>query len=417
MIERARSSGGGAAGLPVVGVVGGGQLARMLAEAASALAIDMHVLAGSDDDAGSGLANVSLGDHRSLTALEAFAERCDVVTFDHEHVPIELVEALEHRGHAVRPPSSALRFADKSWQRTRLTGAGVPVPRFAVVRSVAEVDRFAADVGDWPIVLKPARGGYDGRGVHHVSGPQEAATLLGNAPSNAPWVAEEEIGIDAELAVVVACGLDGQNVAYPVVQTVQRGGMCVELLAPAPQPKAMLDRATQLATDVADVVGAVGILAVELFLTGDQLLVNEVAPRPHNTGHLTIEATTTSQFENHLRAVLGWPLGAAHLRKPAAAMVNVLGGPEGTDPRRLLPEALAPGDVHIHLYGKAARPGRKLGHVTALDDDPAEALDRARRAAVALGTPGPWPDPPNGERLESAERRGHQDPGDGVQRR
>lgn len=408
MINRTLSTGGAGAGHAIVGVVGGGQLARMLAEAASALGLELHVLAGADDDAVAGLASVSVGDHRSLTALERLAERCDVVTFDHEHVPIELVQALEDRGCVLRPSSSALRFADKAWQRTALHAAGLPVPRFTIVRSATEVDRFARDVGRWPIVLKPARGGYDGRGVHHVWGPDEAGTLLGNPPSNVSWVAEEQVPIDAELAVVVACALDGQAVAYPVVQTVQRDGICVELFAPAQQPPAVLDHASQLAFDVARVVGAVGILAVELFVAGDQLLVNEVAPRPHNTGHVTIEATTTSQFENHLRAVLGWPLGATDLRQPAAAMVNVLGGPEGTDPRRLLPAALATGDVHVHLYGKAARPGRKLGHVTALADDPAEALARARRAGVELGTPGPWADAPSVEHLAAAEPVGAQ---------
>lgn len=388
MTEPLGQKAGQPAGPPVVGIVGGGQLARMMAEAASALSIDVQVLAGPGEEAVSGLANVMVGDHRSLPALEALAERGDVVTFDHENVPLELVEALEQAGHAVHPSSSALRYADKAYQRSSFHESGLPVPRFALVRSVAEVERFAAATG-WPIVLKPARGGYDGRGVHYVTGPQEAGALLADG-TDAPWVAEEEVSIDAELAVVVACGRDGRKVAYPVVESVQRDGICVELVAPAGQPPEVLDRASQLAVDVASQVGAVGILAVELFVSGDRLLVNEVAPRPHNTGHFTIEAATTSQFENHLRAVLGWPLGETELRRPAAAMVNVLGGPEGADPRGLLPAALATGGAHVHLYGKAARPGRKLGHVTALADDPATALDRARRAALALGTPPLW---------------------------
>jgi 5-(carboxyamino)imidazole ribonucleotide synthase len=375
-------------GAPRVGIVGGGQLARMLAEAASTLAVDVCVLAGSDEEVVAGLFEVRRADYRSLGPLVTLAEHCDVVTFDHEHVPTDLVEALERSGHTVRPSASALRFADKACQRVRLAAAGLPVPRFAVVREVKEVERFAAAVGVWPLVLKPARGGYDGRGVHWVAGPEVAADLLGTG-SPLEWVAEEPVHLDAELAVLVVSSVDGRRLAYPVVQTVQRDGICVELVVPAPQPATVLDAATELALEVAQTVGAVGVLAVELFLSEGRLMVNEVAPRPHNTGHYTIEAAVTSQFENHLRAVLGWPLGGTALRRPAAAMVNVLGGPDGTDPRRLLPEALAVGgDLHVHLYGKTPRPGRKLGHVTALGDDPADALRRARRAAAALGTPG-----------------------------
>lgn len=370
---------------PVLGIVGGGQLARMTVQAASQLAVETRVLAADRDDPAVELASlVTIGDPSAEGVLEAFAALCDVVTFDHELVDPALIEALERAGHTVRPGASALRFSDKAHQRTTFGRLGLPVPDHAVVQEASAVAAFA-ELHGWPVVVKPSSGGYDGRGVYLVPDIQQTRIVLDQLGPRPNVVVEELLPLDQELSVVVARRPSGEAVAYPVVETVQRDGMCTELVAPAPVAAEMAETARTLALAVADTVGAVGIIAVELFLTGGRLLVNEIAPRPHNSAHHTIEGSTTSQFANHVRAVLDWPLGATDLRAPAVVMVNVVGPPDGSDPRTNLPAALAIPGAHIHLYAKASRPGRKLGHVTALGDDMDGALARARAAAAALG--------------------------------
>lgn len=362
-----------------VGVVGAGQLARMMAESASQLGIDLVVLAAPGEE--SCVATATDGD---FADLESFARSVDVLTFDHERVDLDELERLEDLGLVVLPSAAALRFSDKVHQRTQLRSRGVATPAFAIAGSAEEAVAFGATQG-WPVVLKPATGGYDGKGVHVVADADAVRALLGRAPLELPWVAEEHLAIDAELAVVVVTGRDGERLHYPTVSTVQHEGVCREVTAPALVDSATADAAAALALEVAEIVGAVGVLAVELFVAGGRLLVNEVAPRPHNSGHITMEANATSQFENHLRAVLGWPLGSPAVRASAAAMVNVFGPVDGSDPRDAVGQALRP-DVHLHLYGKSPRPGRKLGHITVLADDIGDARRRAWGAAVALGT-------------------------------
>ncbi|MFF5291419.1 5-(carboxyamino)imidazole ribonucleotide synthase [Paractinoplanes globisporus] len=371
-------------GLPVVGMVGGGQLARMTHQAAISLGQSLRVLSVSPDDSAALVAaDVRIGTHTDLAALREFAKGCDALTFDHEHVPTAHIEALEAEGVKVFPGSRALVFAqDKGQMRERLSALGAPVPRWRRVDTTKEIEAFAA--GAWPVVAKAVRGGYDGRGVWLLSSREEAAELVA---TGTPLIVEERVPLRRELAALVARSPFGQVAAYPVVETVQRDGICVEVLAPAPglaDSRAL--EAQQLAIDLATELGVVGLLAVELFETDDGILVNELAMRPHNSGHWTIEGARTSQFEQHLRAVLDYPMGATTLTAPAVAMANVLGGEPGgisIDERLHHLFATDPG-ARVHLYGKQVRPGRKIGHVTVLGDDMTSVRARAVRAAKWL---------------------------------
>jgi 5-(carboxyamino)imidazole ribonucleotide synthase len=368
-------------------MVGAGQLARMASQAATGLGTGFRVLAGAaDESAAQVVAGTQLGDYRSLEDLRAFAARCDVVTFDHEHVPGEHLAVLEQEGVTVRPGPAALRFTqDKLAMRERLTGLGIACPRFAPVRTRAEVEAFAG--GTWPVVLKAVSGGYDGRGVWVCESVAEASTVLADMglAHGIDLMAEEFVAFDRELAVVAARSPHRQGAVYPVVETVQRDGICREVIAPAPGlHPGRRAAAQQLALLIAKTLGVTGLLAVELFETRDRLLVNELAMRPHNTGHWTIEGARTSQFEQHLRAVLDLPLGSPAMTAPAAVMVNVLGGDDADVYDRYIHVMAADPAVKVHMYGKPVRPGRKIGHVTAVGQDPAELGDRARRAASYL---------------------------------
>jgi 5-(carboxyamino)imidazole ribonucleotide synthase len=370
-------------GLPVVGMIGAGQLARMTHQAAIALGQSVRLLAETADDGAALVASdVVVGDYRSLDDLRSFARGCDVLTFDHEHVPNEHIAALEQDGVAVHPGSAALRFAqDKIAMRRRLTELGVPCPRWAPIPDADSLAAFGAEVG-WPLVLKAARGGYDGKGVWTVTDVAAAAELLA---SGTPLLAEERVEIVRELAADVARSPFGQGAVWPVVETTQRDGICVEVIAPAPElPADRAEEAQALALHIAGELGVTGVLAVELFATADGLLVNELAMRPHNSAHWTIEGSLTSQFEQHLRAVLDYPLGSTRQLAPVVVMANLLGGPEGVTPKGIderVHHMMAHWpDVKIHLYGKQFRPGRKVGHVTALG---AELESVRRRAADA----------------------------------
>jgi len=378
-----------APGFPVVGVVGGGQLARMLQQPAIALGVGLRVLATSmEDSAAQAVRDVRLGSHHDLDDLRRFADGCDVVTFDHEHVPPLFLRTLEDEGVAIRPGGRALVHAqDKIVMREALTAAGVPCPRWTAVDDIEALEGFGADVG-WPLVLKTSRGGYDGRGVWVVTSFEEAAALVGStslAPG-ARWLAEEKVDFVQELSAQVARSPHGQAVAYPVVRTVQTSGICTEVVAPAPgltDDEAVA--AQQAALTVAKVLDVVGMLAVEMFETRDgRVLVNELAMRPHNSGHWSIDGAVTSQFENHLRAVLDLPLGDPSAIAPHAVMVNVLGGDKDGLYRAYLHCMARDPGLKIHMYGKDVRPGRKLGHVTVVGDDLDDLLARAHHAADYL---------------------------------
>jgi 5-(carboxyamino)imidazole ribonucleotide synthase len=374
----------------------------MAGEAASALGLSMAVLAEHADDAACAIAaEVVLGSPLVAEDLRALAARCDVVTFDHEQVDLDIVAALTEAGAVFRPGAATLELAvDKARMRRVLDTAGVPVPAYAVLEggsaagpgagpgaaAVAAVEEFAAAHG-WPVVLKSARGGYDGKGVWPVADRSAAESVLAQVPGQV--VVEELVPFEAELAVMVARRPSGAAVAWPAVETAQVGGVCREVLVPGRLAPDVVESAAALAQKVAEIAGAVGVMAVELFWSAGRLLVNEVATRPHNSGHWTMEGAVTSQFENHIRAVLDLPLGSTEPQHAHVASVNVFGGPGGEDPAALLARGLAVDGAHVHLYGKGARPGRKLGHVTVCGDDAASVRARAWSAATALGTPVP----------------------------
>jgi len=417
-------------GMPRVGMVGGGQLARMTHQAAIALGQTLRVLSVSDDDCAALVTpDVQIGHHGDLAALRRFAAGCDVMTFDHEHVPIAHIRTLVAEGHAVYPGAGALQYAqDKALMRVRLAESGIPVPVFDVLPAGADPAGIVARIADfgrrhgWPVVSKSARGGYDGRGVTVVRDAEHATSVGGWLAGSGTLVLEAFVPMRRELAALVARSPFGQAAAWPIVETVQQDGICVEVIAPAPGlDDDTASAATRLALRIAGDLGVVGVLAVELFQTDprsgapDGLLVNELAMRPHNSGHWTMDGAVTSQFEQHLRAVLDYPLGRTDQVAPFTVMGNVLGGSSaggngsgeangtggtvdgatarpamGMDERVHHLAARFP-DVKVHLYGKAFRPGRKLGHVNVSGADLGELRRRARIAADWLGD-GVWPD-------------------------
>ncbi|MQY07303.1 5-(carboxyamino)imidazole ribonucleotide synthase [Actinomadura macrotermitis] len=372
--------------MPVVGMAGGGQLARMTQQAAIALGVQLRVLAKTaEDSAARVVADARLGDDASLEDLLAFAKGCDVVTFDHEHVPGPHIEAVTAAGVPCRPGAPALAHAqDKLVMRNRLSGFGAPCPRYAPVPAADPIP-FLQDFAEGRVVLKATRGGYDGKGVWVVDPRDPAARALLEELAGLELMVEEFVPFRRELAALVARSPHGQGAAYPIVETVQEDGICVEVLAPAPDlPDDVRAEAQRLALEIADELGVTGLLAVELFDTDQGLLVNELAMRPHNSGHWTIEGARTSQFEQHLRAVLDLPLGATEPAAPVTVMANVLGGDDPDLYSRYLHVMAHDPAVKVHFYGKDVRPGRKIGHVTALGDDLAEVRARARHAADYL---------------------------------
>ncbi|MGV0715354.1 5-(carboxyamino)imidazole ribonucleotide synthase [Mycolicibacterium sp. XJ662] len=383
-------------GPPLVTMIGGGQLARMTHQAAIALGQTLRILAVTAEDPAAQVSpDVVIGAHTDLDALRRAAAGTDALTFDHEHVPTELLEKLVADGVNVAPPPSALIHAqDKLVMRRRLAALDAPVPRFAAVTEPADVDAFAARV-DGPIVVKTARGGYDGRGVTLARDVAEARDAAARHLADGSEVlVEERVEMRRELAALVARSPFGQGAAWPVVQTVQRDGICIEAVAPAPNLSDELSTAaTRLGLQLAEALGVVGVLAVELFETVEgTLLVNELAMRPHNSGHWTMDGARTSQFEQHLRAVLDYPLGDTAPIAPVTVMANVLGAqqkPEmGMDERLHHLFARMP-EAKVHLYGKSERPGRKIGHVNIIGapagsvDDDAYVADVRERAGLA----------------------------------
>ena len=373
---------------PTVAMIGGGQLARMTHQAAIALGQTLRVLAtGPDESAAQVTADVVIGSHTDLDALRRAANGASVVTFDHEHVPTEHLERLIAGGVTVAPPPAALVHAqDKLLMRRRLQKLGVPVPRFTEITSVADIEAFVTLI-DGPVVIKTVRGGYDGKGVAMADDLAAARDIVsGYLADGVAVLAEERVAMRRELAALVARSPFGQGAAWPVVETVQRDGICVEVYAPAPDLSGDLAAAaSELGLRIAEELGVVGVLAVELFETADgALVVNELAMRPHNSGHWTMNGAVTSQFEQHLRAVLDYPLGDTSAIAPAAVMANVLGAAQtpamSMDERLHHLFARIP-DAKVHLYGKGERAGRKLGHVNVIGEDMDELKERAVRAA------------------------------------
>ncbi|KAA1397533.1 5-(carboxyamino)imidazole ribonucleotide synthase [Aeromicrobium ginsengisoli] len=370
---------------PQLAVIGGGQLARMMQQAAIGLGIRIRLLAEAPDvSAAQVVPDHVVGDYTDLDTLRAIVADAPVVTFDHEHVPPEHLRALEAEGHACRPGPHALLYAqDKGDMRERLSGMGIPAPSWVALPSHGGLEALA-EFG-FPAVVKTTRGGYDGKGVWVVRSTADAAEAFS---SDRPLLAEELVDFTRELSALVARSPSGEVRTYPVVESRQADGVCAEVIAPAPSLDPALDaEARAMAERIATELDVTGILAVELFETTDgRLLVNELAMRPHNTGHWSIDGAVTSQFENHLRAVLDLPLGATDARAPWSVMVNILGGAvEDLEAQRAVVLAAEP-DVKIHLYGKSVKAGRKVGHVTAYGPDLDDVLARARRSAALFTT-------------------------------
>jgi len=380
-----------------VGIIGGGQLARMMYTASIPLGVRVRLLAADPaDSAAQVVHDVTIGEHTDAAAVRAFAAGCDVVTFDHEHVPTALLSELEAAGVAVRPGPAALVHAqDKAVMRERLGALGLPCPANRVVPDVAALVGFGDEIG-WPLIAKVSRGGYDGKGVWKLDDPEQARTVMapvfaelaGQPGEIEPVVvlAEEFVDFARELSVLVVRAPSGQAVAYPVSETVQRDGVCWETTTPAPgldDQRAV--RIQQAALRLAHELGVVGVLAVELMERRDgEVVVNELAMRPHNTGHWSIDGAQTSQFENHLRAVLDLPLGDPRAVAPWTVMHNVLGGSVTDLPSALLHCFARDRALRVELYGKPVRPGRKVGHVVCHGDDLDLVRRRARHAAGYL---------------------------------
>ncbi len=390
---------------PLIAMVGGGQLARMTHQAAIGLGQTLRVLANTaDDPAAQVTPNVVIGSHTDLEDLRRVAAGADALTFDHEHVPTELLEKLVAEGVNVAPSPQALVYAqDKLVMRQRLAALGAPVPRYTGLDNSAsldqELDAFAARV-DAPLVVKAVRGGYDGRGVRMARDLAHARDIARDYLSDGvPVLVEERVELRRELSALVARSPFGQGAAWPVVQTVQRDGICVLVIAPAPAlSDGLAAAAQQLGLRLAAELGVVGVLAVELFETTDgALLINELAMRPHNSGHWTMDGARTSQFEQHLRAVLDYPLGDTEALVPVTVMANVLGAAQA--PAMTLDERLhhlfaRMPDARVHLYGKAERPGRKVGHINFLGTDLTESAKLRERAQLAAHwlSQGQWTD-------------------------
>ncbi|MGB3302739.1 5-(carboxyamino)imidazole ribonucleotide synthase [Gordonia sp. (in: high G+C Gram-positive bacteria)] len=382
--------------MPTVTMIGGGQLARMTHQSAIALGQCLRVLAGSaDEPAAQVSANVVLGSHNDLDALRAAAEGAVALTFDHEGVPLHLLQALEAEGVNVRPPSTALHFAqDKLAMRLRLSELGLPIPDFADLSGDSSEARATliafGDAHDWQIVLKAVRGGYDGRGVWLTDSRAEALEVFdAQVGGDAVLMVEQKVAMVRELSAMIARSPYGQGAAWPVVETVQRKGQCAVVVAPAPGLSAeRAEEAQQMALRLADELGVVGAMAMELFETVDgTLIINELAMRPHNSGHWTMDGAVTSQFEQHLRAVLDYPLGATSARSDVVVMANVLGAeqaPSMSMDERLHHLFARMPEAKVHMYGKGERPDRKIGHVNIVGlagETITDVRERAERAA------------------------------------
>ncbi|MDO5682819.1 MAG: 5-(carboxyamino)imidazole ribonucleotide synthase [Propionibacteriaceae bacterium] len=377
----------------VVGIIGGGQLARMMYAASVRLGITVRLLAeGPEVSAAQVCHDVVVGDYTDPATVRAFAAECDVITFDHEHVPTSILTALEEDGIAVRPgPAALIHAQDKAIMRERLSAAGIPCPDWRVVTNAAELQSFAADQGGYPVVAKAARGGYDGKGVWKIDSDGEAVELFEGVTDGVPLVAEEFVDFRRELSALVVRSPSGQAVAYPISESIQTHGICTETITPAPELSDEAAVACQrLALGVAHDLEVVGVLAVELMERRDgQVVVNELAMRPHNTGHWTLDGSHTSQFENHLRAVLDLPLGDPSTRAPWTVMANVLGGTVADLPSALLHCFARDRRLRAELYGKDVKPGRKVGHVNTFGDELDDVRRRAHHAAnYLMGTEG-----------------------------
>ncbi|MEY4492163.1 MAG: hypothetical protein RL085_574 [Actinomycetota bacterium] len=370
-----------------VGAIGGGQLARMMTPPAIELGLEFKVLAESQGSSAA-LAATQVGDYNQIDVVAEFAKTVDVITFDHEHVPLTVLETLEASGVSVQPPSQALAFAqNKLHMRQRLSLLGLPMPAWSEIKTAEKLDAFI-EQQDGVAILKTPIGGYDGKGVRVVRSSADASDWLQNIENfGGSLLAEERVDFVRELAQLSVRSTNAEFAAWPLVETQQVDGVCSVVIAPAPRSTgALLERTSEIARTIADDLGVTGVLAVEMFEARDgRILINELAMRPHNSGHFTIEGSVTSQFEQHLRAVLGLPLGSTEMREDYAVMVNLLGVDENNTFVEHFDKAMARHKTaKLHTYGKAARRGRKMGHVTVVSDNLDFAIAEAKGAAAVL---------------------------------
>jgi len=355
---------------PTVGVIGAGQLARMSVAPAAALGVNLLLLANNAQESGAQITNHVVGDYKDLETVRAFARKCDVITFEHELIPLSIVKTLEADGVVVRPSSASFVYSqDKAQMRERLSN--FPSPKNAVVTKAEEVN-------DFPVIAKAISGGYDGRGVWKINSQTELAAVLKEVGK---VLIEELIDFDYEIAVMVARSPHGQATTWAPTQTIQHDGICVMTITPAPQlSNDLSEKAQKLALDIANEIGVIGVMAVEIFVKGQELFINELAMRPHNSGHWTIEGSLTSQFEQHLRAVLDLPLGNPQMTAPIAVMGNILGGDKEDMYRPYLHLMARTPELKFHHYKKEVRPGRKIGHVNLLGDNLLELTQEVQHA-------------------------------------
>ena len=370
-----------------VGAIGGGQLARMMADAAELAGVEFTVLAEAEGSSAQAAAS-QVGDYNQPQVVETFAGTVDVITFDHEHVPLEILMNLEANSVSIQPPSKALAFAqNKLKMRQKLSTFDLPMPIWSEIKTAGELEEFIRLRGGVAILKTPI-GGYDGKGVRVVRSAADAQDWLDNIDQfGGSLLAEEKVDFVRELAQLSARSVNSEFSAWPLVETRQVDGVCSVVIAPAPNAKVeLLTNCREIAERISEGLGVTGVLAVEMFEARDgRVLINELAMRPHNSGHFSIEGSVTSQFEQHLRAVAGLPLGDPSLVASHAVMVNLLGVDEqntfvdGFDlVRERHPRA------NLHAYGKSARKGRKMGHITVIGDDLDSALAEANAAAAVL---------------------------------
>ena len=372
---------------PRIGAIGGGQLARMMTPPAIHLGLELKVLAEAEGSSAA-LATTQVGDYNDLAVVELFAKTVDVITFDHEHVPLSVLGALEANGVSVQPPSKALAFAqNKLHMRQKLSSLGLPMPAWSEIKTADQLDAFISQQGGVAILKTPI-GGYDGKGVRVARSSSDASDWLDNIEDfGGSLLAEEKVDFVRELAQLSARSVNGEFAAWPLVETQQVDGVCSVVIAPAPNASAaVLAQTGEIAKSVAEGLGVTGVLAVEMFEARDgRIVINELAMRPHNSGHFSIEGSVTSQFEQHLRAVAGLPLGSTQMRAEHAVMVNLLGVDDSNTFVEHFDKAMAKhAAAKIHTYGKSARKGRKMGHITVVGDDLAVALAEAKGAAAVL---------------------------------
>ncbi len=355
---------------PTVGIIGAGQLARMSVAPATALGVNLLLFAQDEQDSAAQIAPHVVGDYRDLAQLLEFAKKCDLLTFEHELVPLSVIKGLEAAGVKVFPTSQSFQYSqDKAAMREKLSG--YQAPKWRVISD--EGDAF-----EFPFIAKRISGGYDGRGVWKVKNLDDLEELLAEHPQ---LLIEELIDFDSEIAVMVARSEHGQATSWAPTQTVQADGICTLTITPAPViSSAVAEQAQHLALSIAEDISLIGVMAVEMFVKGDLLYINELAMRPHNSGHWTIEGARTSQFEQHLRAILDLPLGDPTMTAAFAVMGNILGG-EKTDMYRPYLHLMARNpELKFHQYKKEVRKGRKIGHVTVIGKNLLELTEIAEHA-------------------------------------